>query len=108
MASLNDLRPITLRGRFVYVEPLMEHHAAELFAAGSDEEIWTYLPRGSMASIEESMLFIHEAQARVARGREFPYAIRLCATDELIGSTRFQDIQPYHGSVEIGWTFVHP
>jgi N-acetyltransferase len=107
MATLSDLQPMVLRGDHIYLEPLDEHHAAELFAIGVDESMWTYMPRGPMLSEEDALQFIRRALGKRLYG-ELPYAIRLCATGALIGSTRYQDIQPAHQSVEIGWTFVHP
>jgi RimJ/RimL family protein N-acetyltransferase len=105
---LSDLRPVTLRGRRSYVEPLAESHAAELFAIGRDVAMWRYMPRGPITSEEDARQMIEQAQLARAFGKELQFAIRVCATGALIGATRYQDIQPRHNSVEIGWTFVHP
>jgi RimJ/RimL family protein N-acetyltransferase len=108
MATLSDLKPIVLMGEHIYLEPLEERHAAELFAIGRDELMWRYMSRGPMLSEEDARRFIERALMNRTFGGEFPFAIRLRVTDALIGSTRYQDIQPQHRSVEIGWTFVHP
>jgi RimJ/RimL family protein N-acetyltransferase len=105
---LSDLRPVVLRGKQVYLEPLEERHAAELFAIGRDERIWRYFPRCPITSEEDAQRFIEQAMLSRAFGNELQFAIRACATDALIGATRYQDIQPRHESVEVGWTFVHP
>src|SRR5579864_3445918 len=105
---LTDLQPVVLRGEYVYVEPLEEGHAVELFAIGRDESMWRYLPRGPFTSEEDARLFIERALSNRTFGGEFPFAIRLCATGALIGSTRYQDIQPRHNSIEVGWGFVDP
>jgi N-acetyltransferase len=104
---LNDLAPVILRGEQVYVEPLEERHAGELFAIGQDEATWQYMPRGPIQSEEDARRFIARALSNRAFGREFAFAIRLCTNGALIGSSRFQDIQPQHDSIEIGWTFIH-
>jgi RimJ/RimL family protein N-acetyltransferase len=105
---LSDLRPIVLRGNQVYLEPLDERHAADLFAIGQDEKVWRYMPRGPFTSEEDARSFIEHALLNRAFGNELQFVIRVRSTNAVIGTTRYQDIQPQHGSVEIGWTFVHP
>lgn len=105
---LSDLRPVVLRGKQIYLEPLEERHAGELYAIGQDERIWRYLPRGPIKSEEDAKQLIEQALLSRAFGNELQFVIRASSTGALIGSTRYQDIQPRHGSVEIGWTFVHP
>jgi N-acetyltransferase len=105
---LSDLRPVTLRGTEIYLEPLREEHAAGLFAAGGDETIWRYLPAGPFASERDARAFIQQALLNQAFGNELQFVIRVCSTGDLIGTTRYMDIQPRHNSVEIGWSFIHP
>ena len=38
-----DLTPLTLRGRFLTLEPIEERHAPDLFAVMQDEEVCRYL-----------------------------------------------------------------
>ena len=51
-----------MEGRYVRLEPVsVEAHAAELFEAFSadkDGRIWTYLPYGPFASVEEAAEWI--------------------------------------------------
>jgi RimJ/RimL family protein N-acetyltransferase len=105
---LSDLEPVVLRGDRIYLEPLEEQHAAELFAIGRDEAMWRYMTRGPMTSEDDARQFLRNAQINRDFGLAFQFGIRLAATGALIGSTRYQDIQPRNESVEIGWTFVHP
>lgn len=105
---LSDLQPVFLRGNQVYLEPLAEGHVAALFAIGSDPSMWRFMLRGPFASEEDAKRFVERALTNRAFGSEFPFVIRLCSNDALIGSTRYRDIQPRHRSVEIGYTFIHP
>jgi RimJ/RimL family protein N-acetyltransferase len=105
---LSDLRPIVLRGNQIYLEPLEERHAAELFAIGQDKNIWRYLPRGPFTSEEDALQFVQHALLTRAFGNELQFVIRVSSTGAVIGTTRYQDIQPQHSSVEVGWTFVDP
>ena len=46
--------------------------------------------------------------ARRCGGRDRDPARDLCHDGEVVGSTRFLALRPEHGSVEIGWTWLHP
>jgi N-acetyltransferase len=104
---LSDLRPVVLEGKQVFLEPLATEHTRELLALGADESMWRFLPR-AILSEEDAEQFVANALTKRLLGSEFAFAVRLSVTGALIGSTRYEDIQPRHGSVEIGWTFVHP
>lgn len=105
---LSDLQPVVLRGTQIYLEPLHEGHAADLFAVSQDQRIWRYLPGRPFTSEQDALHFIEQALLNRAFGSELQFVIRVCQTDEIIGSVRYMDIQPRHGSVEVGGTFVHP
>jgi RimJ/RimL family protein N-acetyltransferase len=81
-------------------------HAEDLFAAGSDEAIWTYMPRPVLKSVEDTQAWIQEALAVAASGTQIPFAIILRAGGKGIGSTRYLDIRREHRGLEIGWTWV--
>jgi N-acetyltransferase len=98
--------PVTLRlpSGVVRLEPLRPHHAEDLFEAGRDESIWTYLmtrPRdlgGYRGLIEEALVAERS-------GREVPFAVVLEASGRAVGSTRYEDVLPAHRALEIGWTW---
>ena len=95
-----------LGGRWVRLEPLAEEHRAGLRAAGDDDRVWehmTLLGRG-----EGFDRFFSTALAQCAAGKRLPFAVRLLATGELIGSTSYLDPVPEHKRVEIGWTWYRP
>ncbi len=99
-------QPITLEGIHVRLEPLVARHAEDLFAAGSDEAIWTYMPRPVLQSVEDTLGWIKEAQGVAANGTQIPFAIIHRAGGKGIGSTRYLDIRREHRGLEIGWTWV--
>jgi RimJ/RimL family protein N-acetyltransferase len=110
---LNDGQDLTwnfnLRheGRIVALEPLSGSHADGLFAAGKDEQIWTWLPLN--ASSPAAMVeFVADCLAAAERGERQHFATRLKATGEIVGSTSYCLIQPENKTVEIGWTWLNP
>ncbi len=75
------------------LEPLVPRHAEDLFAAGSDEAIWTYMPRPVLKRVEDTLGWIEEARSAAATGTQIPFAIILRARGQAIGSTRYLDIR---------------
>ena len=105
---LSDLQPVVLQGSQIYLEPLERLHTAELFAVGKEPVIWRFQPRGPFDSEDDAKQFVERALSSRDFGGELPFVIRLSRNHELIGTTRYRNIQPRHRSVEIGYTFIHP
>jgi RimJ/RimL family protein N-acetyltransferase len=99
-------RPCALEGSHAAVVPLGEAHAADLFSAGGDAAIWTYMPRPALRSVEDAASMIRQAWADAKNGSELPFAIVERASGRAVGSTRFLDIQRAHRALEIGWTWI--
>jgi RimJ/RimL family protein N-acetyltransferase len=106
-----EVKPVTLTGRVVRLEPLSEAHAADLAIAGADAAIWRYMPYGPVDQRGEAGMraWVSEILERQARGTDLPFAVIHLASGSAagraIGSTRFMDIQPHNRGVEIGGTW---
>jgi RimJ/RimL family protein N-acetyltransferase len=102
--------PITLEGRYVRLEPLEARHLAGLRAAGDeDPDIFRYMVGNPYIIGWEEWL--SEALAGQEAGRYVAWATVLreggdVTPGRVIGSTRYGDIEPGHGRVEIGWTWL--
>ena len=95
-----------LEGRRVRLEPLEPRHADGLWEASRDPRTWTWLSIAPPATRTELDTFLDAALAAADAGSEIPL---VTTTDErVVGSTRFLALRPEHGSVEIGWTWLHP
>ena len=70
-----DPRPVALEGDHVILEPLALHHAADLFTAGDDPEIWRYKSILRPADLGEAEAWIADAIERGGGGAEIPFAI---------------------------------
>ena len=99
-------RPRILEGRSIRLEPLAERHAEDLHEAGRDAAIWTYMPRGPLASVEESRAMIRSVLDASRDGSQWPFATVDRESGRAIGSTRYFDIRPEHRGLEIGWTWL--
>lgn len=101
-----DPRPLTLRGEHVLLEPLHAEHAAALFEAVREPDIWTWLgspPPSSVATIER---YVRDALDLQIRGEHLPWLTRRAGDGVVIGTTRYGAIDRANRSVEIGWTML--
>lgn len=99
------VRPVTLEGRRVRLEPLAMSHLDDLARVGLEPAIWTWtLARPSDRDGLREWLEI--ALANAAAGTEVPFATIDLASGRAIGSTRFMSIVAEHRRLEIGWTWI--
>ena len=99
------ITPITLHGWGVHLEPLSLAHADGLMAATTDGDLWklhyTSVPEPTADSVAEYLRF---ALAGQARGDMLPFAV-LDADGNLLGSTRYYEIEPTTPTLAIGYTW---
>ncbi len=101
-----DIRPVTLAGRFVRLEPLSLDHAPALWPAGNEPEIWTYMPYATIDSPDKMRAWVEEMLRRQAKGNDLPFAIVDIASGQAGGATRYMTIERTHRSLEIGGTWL--
>jgi N-acetyltransferase len=95
-----------LEGRIVRLEPLAPEHEEGLWLASRDPRTWRWLSVVQPATREEWRAWLGQALAAAEDGTELPL-VTTCDR-QAVGSTRFLALRPEHGSVEIGWTWLHP
>ena len=95
-----DFQP-TLTGPTVIVRPVTSADWPELFAAGSDPEIWKVHPTPDRYTEPAFRKFFDGA---VESKMGFVFVDR--ATSRLIGSSRYHGYDPNLSEIEIGWTFL--
>ena len=98
------VRPITLEGYGVRLEPLQVAHEPALAAAAADGELWNLWftsvpePAGIRAYIDGAL----EGQRA---GHMLAWAVRELSDSRVVGSTRYHDIVVAADRVEIGYTW---
>ncbi len=101
-------RDLVLEDARVRLEPLDFRHAADLFAAGNDTEVWSKTFRGhQMPTMEATLRYIGEAlYGNATSPGGVPFAIIDKAIQKAIGGTRYFDISQADRRLEIGWTWL--
>lgn len=103
-----DIRPITLRGEFIRLEPLsIDAHLADLQRNGAESSIFTWFSQ-DVSSPDEMREFVETALKAQEDGTALPFATVANDSGTAVGSTRFGNIVPEHRRVEIGWTWLTP
>ncbi|HEX7744056.1 MAG TPA: bifunctional pyridoxamine 5'-phosphate oxidase family protein/GNAT family N-acetyltransferase [Micromonosporaceae bacterium] len=100
------LTPAPMRGARVVLEPLDRSHAADLFSAVDDADVWRHLsgrrPDGpaAMAAIIDAALAAHH------RGVRVPWVQRCAVTGAVIGTTSYYEPDEGRRSLSIGYTWL--
>lgn len=102
------VEPITLTGRLARLEPLRMEHAAELYEASRDPDIWSYLPVQAPASLADMEQLLASALQLQKEGECLPFTIIDLARDRAVGQTRYLSIAYKDYGLEIGWTWLAP
>jgi RimJ/RimL family protein N-acetyltransferase/nitroimidazol reductase NimA-like FMN-containing flavoprotein (pyridoxamine 5'-phosphate oxidase superfamily) len=100
------VRPVTLEGRHVRLEPLAPGHADGLVEALADEEVWRYLPTLQPRTRDEMAAHVADLHRRQWSGVQLPWAQVEPGTGTVIGLTSYHDIDPVNRSLGIGHTVI--
>lgn len=99
------VKSITLTGRVVRLEPLIESHVADLLSLAHDEAIWRYLPYGLLNSEGKLLKHVQNLLHQQEAGQTVPFAVIYLKTGSAVGITRYMEIRPEHRGLEIGGTW---
>ena len=99
------LKPVTLEGRLVRLEPLSREHLDGLAAVAFDPALWRWTLAGAVDR-DRLETWLDAATMNQAAGTELPFATIERASGRPIGSSRYLSIVPEHRRLEIGWTWV--
>jgi RimJ/RimL family protein N-acetyltransferase len=99
--------PVTLRGRYVTLEPLDagRHGEALWEASRGHDELWTWLFDGPYATEADLLRAIEEKQASTAA---VFLAIVPAASGQAAGWASFMRAEPAHGVIEVGNILLTP
>lgn len=99
--------PVVWEGRQVRLEPLQAEHIPALWEAGKDPELWQWT-QSNVVSLKDMENYITSALTDMEQGKALPFVIRERGTGEIVGSTRYGNIEMVHRRLEIGWTWISP
>ncbi|WP_342533757.1 GNAT family protein [Lysinibacillus sp. FSL K6-0057] len=98
---------ITLENEVVKLKPLELSDLPEILETGSYPEIWSHMST-TIEKKEDVNNFVENALRAKDEKTEFPFVIVDKQSGDIIGSTRFMDIDDKHQRLEIGYTWLTP
>ncbi len=98
------IQPVTLAGRHVRIEPLAREHESGIRAAAADGELWR-LWYTSVPSPEKTGEWLDAALDVRERLGGMAFALRETATGDVVGSTRYFNVDATNRRLEIGHTW---
>lgn len=98
------VKPVTLQGRHVILEPLSIDHHDGLAEATRDGDLWKlwYTP---VPSPEEMRADIERRLGEQRNGTMLPFVVRNAASGKIVGATTYMNIEVVRHRVEIGATW---
>lgn len=102
-----DVKPVTLDGDRVRMEPMTGEHLDALVLAGGFDELWS-LTAVTAAKRDDMKAYMDSALVDAASGTALPFVTIDKDSGRVIGSSRFGNIDGPNRKVEIGWTWITP
>ena len=106
---LQIVTPVTLEGSVVRLEPIRREHAEFFWQAAKDalDDIFQWIPY-RMKTPADFELLVEKALSEQERGESVVFSTIERTSGQLIGSTRFMNIDRANRRVEIGSTWIAP
>jgi len=103
------LLPFSLEGKYVRLEPLRPEHAPMLWeiAKGHLSDLFQWIPY-KLQSPEDFQAFNRQVLEEQARGVSAPFATFERSSSQIVGTTRFMNMDLANRKVEIGSTWIAP
>lgn len=95
-----------LDGDHVALELIAEQHREALRPMVNEHSIWEYAILSGYGDNFDK--WFDDAKLNNDNGRDFTYIVREKATNNLVGSTRFTNIDTDHKRLEVGYTWYNP
>ena len=109
MSTTPAISPFSLEGRFVRLEPLRPERAAQLWDIAKDhlDDLFQWIPY-RLQSLEDFQKFNRQVLDEQTRGLSVPFVTIERNSNQVVGTTRFMNMDLANRKVEIGSTWIAP
>jgi RimJ/RimL family protein N-acetyltransferase len=98
------INEIELKSETVTLKPLTINHREDLLKAASDGKLWN-LGFTNVPSADTIDAYVDGALTEKKRGTMYPFVVVKNQSGEILGSTRYCNIEPTNKRLEIGYTW---
>ena len=104
MAQL-EVKPVTLQGKHVRLEPMTEAHILGLTEIGAGQTFWDFMVYGNINTEDDMRGWVMDLRSRAEKGTDLPFVAIHLASGRVAGATRYLNIMPKDRGLEIGGTW---
>ena len=101
----NWVKPVTLQGKHVRLEPMTDAHLPDLAEIGIGQSFLNYMLYGDIKTEEDMRQWVLDILSRVENGTDMPFVAIHLASGRVAGATRYLNILPKDRGLEIGGTW---
>ena len=100
-----NVKPVTLIGTHVRIEPMTEAHIPALTEIGVGQGFWHFMLYGDMKTEADMRNWVLDI---LSRKQDIPFVVVHLASGRVAGATRYLNIMPNDRGLEIGGTWYGP
>jgi len=100
-----EIKPVTLTGEHVRLEPMTLEHVEALAEIGVGHDFWDFMVYGKMENTEDMRGWVTDILSRAAKGTDLPFVAVHLASGRVAGATRYLNIMPNDRGLEVGGTW---
>ncbi len=100
-----EVRPVTLTGQHVRLEPMAEEHVPGLAEIGVGQKFWDFMLYGNIETVDDMRDWVKDILARAEKDTDLPFVAIHLASGRVAGATRYLNIVPKDRGLEIGGTW---
>lgn len=100
-----EVKPVTLQGKHVRLEPMTEAYVTGLAEIGVGQPFWDFMVYGKMETEDDMRGWVRQIFARAEKGTDLPFVVIHLASGRVAGATRYMNIMPNDRGLEIGGTW---
>src|SRR5512134_3105113 len=100
-----EVRPVTIQGKYVRLEPMTEGHVAGLAEIGVGQPFWHFMVYGNINTVEDMHNWVLDILSRAEKGTDLPFVAIHLASGRVAGATRYLNIMPTDRGLDIGGTW---
>ena len=105
MSYADIVESITLEGSHIRLAPLSLSHHPQLCSQGLDESLWRYTTI-RLQTPEDMLTYLQTALREQTEGKTLPFVIIEKGSGEIIGTSRYHNINTSQRRLEIGFTWI--
>ena len=103
-----EVKPVTLQGKHVRLEPMTEAHVPALAEIGAEQPFWDFMLYGKINTVDDMRNWVLDILSRAKKGTDLPFVAIHLESGRVAGATRYLNIVPQDRGLEIGGTWYGP